>query len=85
MKIAVVSCGTRGDVQPTALALGLNAAGHQALLHAPPENEAWVAGLDCPFRALGAGAQASCWLSTNRVPPLLGLCPATLPGNTGAT
>jgi UDP:flavonoid glycosyltransferase YjiC (YdhE family) len=25
-----------------ALTLGLNAAGHQALLHAPPENEAWV-------------------------------------------
>jgi vancomycin aglycone glucosyltransferase len=55
MKIAVVSCGTRGDVQPmAALTLGLNAAGHQALLHAPPENEAWVSGLGCPFRALGA-------------------------------
>jgi vancomycin aglycone glucosyltransferase len=55
MKIAVASCGTRGDVQPmAALTLGLNAAGHQALLHAPPENEAWVSGLGCPFRALGA-------------------------------
>jgi len=60
MKIAVVSCGTRGDVQPmAALALGLNAAGHQALLHAPPENEAWVAGLGCPFRALGAGVRGN--------------------------
>jgi hypothetical protein len=55
VKIAVVSCGTRGDVQPmAALTLGLNAAGHQALLHAPPENEAWARGLGCPFQALGA-------------------------------
>jgi vancomycin aglycone glucosyltransferase len=55
MKIAVVSCGTRGDVQPmAALTLGLNAAGHQALLFAPPENEAWASSLGCPFRAMGA-------------------------------
>ena len=55
MTIAVVSCGTRGDVQPmAALTLGLNAAGHQAFLHAPPENEAWARGLGCPFQALGA-------------------------------
>ena len=40
MKIAVVSCGTRGDVQPmVALTIGLRAAGHQALLCASPENE----------------------------------------------
>lgn len=55
MKIAVVSCGTRGDVHPmAALTLGLNATGHQALLHAPPENEAWARSLGCPFQALGA-------------------------------
>jgi hypothetical protein len=55
MKIAIVSCGTRGDVQPmAALTLGLIAAGHQALLHAPPENEAWATSLGCPFQALGA-------------------------------
>jgi len=55
MKIAVVTCGTRGDVQPMgALTLGLNAAGHQALLFAPPENEGWARSLDCPFRSMGA-------------------------------
>jgi vancomycin aglycone glucosyltransferase len=55
MRIALVSCGTRGDVQPmAALTLGLIAAGHQALLFAPPENEAWAKNLGCPFRAMGA-------------------------------
>ena len=55
MRIALVSCGTRGDVQPmAALTIGLNAAGHQALLFAPPENEAWARTLGCPFRAMGA-------------------------------
>ena len=55
MKIAVVSCGTRGDVQPmVALALGLNAAGHDTLLFAPPESEAWARSLGCPFQSLGA-------------------------------
>ncbi len=55
MRIALVSCGTRGDVQPmAALTMGLNAAGHQALLFGPPENEAWARSLDCPFRAMGA-------------------------------
>jgi vancomycin aglycone glucosyltransferase len=55
MKITVASCGTRGDVQPmAALTLGLNAAGHRALLFAPPENEAWARSLGCPFRAMGA-------------------------------
>jgi vancomycin aglycone glucosyltransferase len=55
MKIALVTCGTRGDVQPmAALTIGLNAAGHGALLFAPPENEGWAKGLGCPFRAMGA-------------------------------
>lgn len=55
MKVTVASCGTRGDVQPmAALTLGLNAAGHQVVLHAPPENEGWAGDLGCPFQALGA-------------------------------
>ena len=55
MRVALVSCGTRGDVQPmAALTMGLNAAGHQALLFGPPENEAWARSLDCPFRVMGA-------------------------------
>jgi vancomycin aglycone glucosyltransferase len=55
MRIALASCGTRGDIQPmVALTLGLNAAGHSALLWAPPENETWAGSLGCPFRAMGA-------------------------------
>ena len=55
MKIAVVTCGTRGDVQPmAALILGLNVAGHEALLFAPPENEDWATRAGCPFRPMGA-------------------------------
>lgn len=55
MKVTVASCGTRGDVQPmAALTLRLNAPGHQAVLHAPPENESWAGDLGRPFQALGA-------------------------------
>jgi UDP:flavonoid glycosyltransferase YjiC (YdhE family) len=55
MKVAVVACGTRGDVQPmAALTLGLRSAGHEALLFAPPENEDWARSLGCPFRSMGA-------------------------------
>ena len=54
MNVAVVTCGTRGDVQPmAALTLGLNAAGHRAVLFAPPENEEWARRVGCPFRSMG--------------------------------
>jgi UDP:flavonoid glycosyltransferase YjiC (YdhE family) len=59
MKIVLATCGTRGDVQPIlALALALKDAGHEVLLAAPPENEAWVAHYDCPFHALGSNVEA---------------------------
>jgi vancomycin aglycone glucosyltransferase len=60
MKVAVVTCGTRGDVQPmAALTLGLNAAGHEALLFAPPENEDWARSLGCPFRSMGGAVRGN--------------------------
>jgi UDP:flavonoid glycosyltransferase YjiC (YdhE family) len=60
VKVSLVSCGSRGDVQPMlALALGLERAGHQALLCAPPENEAWARSHGCPFQALGSGVRGN--------------------------
>ena len=54
-KIVLVTCGSRGDVQPIlALALALKAGGCRVLLAAPPENAAFAAGYGCPFQALGS-------------------------------
>lgn len=56
MKIALVICGSRGDVQPMlALALGLEKVGHEPHLYAPPENEERVRSYGCPFTPLGMG------------------------------
>ena len=43
MRVAIHTLGTRGDVQPyLALALGLKAAGHEVLIAAPTQFEAFV-------------------------------------------
>lgn len=43
MRVAIHTLGTRGDVQPyLALALGLKAAGHDVLIAAPSQFEAFV-------------------------------------------
>ena len=43
MKIVLMTCGSRGDVQPMiALTLAIKAAGHDALLAGPPEKAAWA-------------------------------------------
>jgi len=56
MKITLVACGSRGDVQPMlALALGLQGAGHEVLLTVPPEHATRVEPHGCPVRPLGAG------------------------------
>lgn len=56
MRITLVACGSRGDVQPMlALALGLERAGHQVVLTVPPDFEAWASEYGCPIRALGPG------------------------------
>jgi UDP:flavonoid glycosyltransferase YjiC (YdhE family) len=50
MKVALVICGSRGDVQPmVALAMGSQRLG----LYAPPEHEAMVRAQGCPFTSLG--------------------------------
>jgi UDP:flavonoid glycosyltransferase YjiC (YdhE family) len=55
MKIAIATCGTRGDIQPLiALAQALARRGHQALIAAPPEHGVWVEDCGCPFQALGS-------------------------------
>lgn len=59
MKIVLVTCGSRGDVQPVlALALGLQARGHRVLLAAPPENADWAGATGCPFYPVGRNVTA---------------------------
>ena len=54
MRVAVVVCGSRGDVQPMlALAVGLQTAGHQAVFCSSPDNSAWVRSHGCAFEAIG--------------------------------
>lgn len=56
MRVTLVACGSRGDVQPMlALALGLRRAGHDALLTVPPDFGDWAGTYDCPVRILGPG------------------------------
>ena len=43
MRVAIHTLGTRGDVQPyLALALGLKAAGHDVMIAAPTQYEAFI-------------------------------------------
>jgi UDP:flavonoid glycosyltransferase YjiC (YdhE family) len=59
VKIVLSTFGSRGDVQPMlALALGLRAAGHDALLIGPPEKAAWAAELGCPYQPAGSDVTA---------------------------
>ena len=56
MRVTLVACGSRGDVQPMlALALGLQKAGHDVLLTVPPDFEAWVKTYGCRVQSLGPG------------------------------
>jgi vancomycin aglycone glucosyltransferase len=60
MKVALVICGSRGDVQPmVALALGLQSLGHEAHVYAPREHEDWAASYGCPFTPLGMGIRGN--------------------------
>ena len=54
MKIVLMTCGSRGDVQPMiALTLAIRQAGHDALLAGPPEKSGWAGRLGCPYVPLG--------------------------------
>ena len=59
MRITLVACGTRGDVQPAlALALALKKTDHEAILAGPPDDETWARSLGCPFQPVGDSYQA---------------------------
>jgi len=59
MKIVLMTCGSRGDVQPMiALTLAIKAAGHDALLAGPPEKATWADHLGCPYVPLGSDLTA---------------------------
>jgi UDP:flavonoid glycosyltransferase YjiC (YdhE family) len=54
MRVAIVVSGSRGDVGPMlALAVGLRAAGHDAVVCTSPDNEGWARSLGCVFEAVG--------------------------------
>lgn len=54
MHVAVVVCGSRGDVQPMlALAVGLQAAGHDTVVCSSPDNGAWARSHGCAFEDMG--------------------------------
>lgn len=54
MRIALVTCGSRGDVQPMlALAVGLRIGGHDAIVCSSPDNGAWAQSLGVAFEAIG--------------------------------
>jgi vancomycin aglycone glucosyltransferase len=56
MRVTLVACGSRGDVQPMlALALGLEEAGHEVLLTVPPDFETWAKTYGCRVESLGPG------------------------------
>ena len=53
-KIALLTIGTRGDVQPVlALALALKKRGHQVRVGAPPDFGAWITAQDVAFTPVG--------------------------------
>lgn len=54
MRIAIMTCGSRGDVQPMlAVAVGLRTAGHDAIVCSSPDNGEWARSLGCTFAAIG--------------------------------
>ncbi len=54
MRVAIVVCGSRGDVQPMlAIAAGLETAGHDAIFCSSPDNEAVARSNGCAFEPIG--------------------------------
>jgi len=59
MKVAIVTIGTRGDVQPyLALAKRLQAAGHDVVIGAPDNFASWIQGQSIRFHPLGMDIEA---------------------------
>jgi vancomycin aglycone glucosyltransferase len=58
MRALITAVGSRGDVQPMlTLALEMRRRGHDVLVHAPSDFEAWAADLGLPFRSSGVNTQ----------------------------
>jgi sterol 3beta-glucosyltransferase len=59
MRIALMTIGTQGDVQPfVALALRLKSRGHDVVLATPGDFEAFVSSYGVPYQSLGGNIQA---------------------------
>ena len=67
MKIAILTSGTRGDVQPyIALGKALRTRGHDVLLACPDNFASWVVGHGLEFRSIGVDMQAFLQLPEGR-------------------
>jgi len=67
MKIAILTSGTRGDVQPyIALGKALRTRGHDVLLACPDNFASWVEGHGLEFRSIGVDMQAFLQLPEGR-------------------
>ena len=67
MRVAIVTVGTRGDVQPLlALALALKAAGHEAVICANDNFRAWVEAAGISFASAGCRIACECRLLRDR-------------------
>lgn len=70
MRIALLSVGTRGDVQPyIALGKGLAERGHEVVLAAPENFQPWVEGHGLRFQSMGVDTQD--FFQSPQVRPLL--------------
>src|SRR5690349_10376690 len=59
MRLTLIGCGTRGDVQPMlCLAWALRERGHEVTLLAPENMRAWIERARVPFAALPVDVQA---------------------------
>jgi UDP:flavonoid glycosyltransferase YjiC (YdhE family) len=58
MRALITAMGSRGDVQPMlTLALEMRRRGHEVLVHAPSDFEAWAGELGLPFHSAGVNTQ----------------------------
>ncbi len=59
LKIALITLGTRGDVQPfIALGKALRARGHDVLVAAPDDFQSWIESHDLVYRSIGVDMHA---------------------------
>lgn len=70
MRFLLSTIGSRGDVQPlVALALQLEALGHEVRLCVPPDFRDWISGLGIPVTPIGPEVRSTARAKSAAVPP----------------